>query len=112
MILGPTDGEVTSNKELTNISGILEDYLNSKGGLNSKEPSQGFLEYLYGIVLLKGKSDHLARAWLIRSVNLNPWNWGAWRELADMLESAEEVCDTAWVYTTRQMANTLLSYLK
>lgn len=91
MILGPTDGAVTLNKELTTISSILEDYLNERGGLESTQSSQGFLEYLYGIVLLKGKSEDLAKTWLIRSVNLYPWNWGAWRELADLLGSVEEV---------------------
>ena len=91
MILGPTDGSVTLNKELTLISSILEDYLGAKGGLQSTQPSQGFLEYLYGIVLLNGKSEDLAKSWLIRSVSAYPWNWGAWRELADMLGSVEEV---------------------
>lgn len=95
MILGPADGAVTLNKELTTISAILDDYLSEKGGLDSNEASEGFLEYLYGIILLKGKNEELAKKWLLRSVNLNPWNWGAWRELADMLESAEEVCKLA-----------------
>lgn len=96
MILGPTDGAVTLNKELPLVSSILEDYLNDRGGLESSQPSQGFLEYLYGIVLLKGKSEQLAREWLLRSVNLYPWNWGAWRELADMLGSVEEVCNKCY----------------
>ncbi|KAL1302977.1 hypothetical protein AAFC00_003294 [Neodothiora populina] len=91
MILGPTDGPVTLNKELTTISVILGEFLDQRGGLESNDASQGFLEYLYGIILLKGKNEDLARAWLIRSVNLYPWNWGAWRELADLLESAEEL---------------------
>lgn len=91
MILGPTDGAVTLNKELTTISAVLEEYFDQRGGLESTQPSQGFLEYLYGIVLMKGKSEDLAKSWLIRSVNLYPWNWGAWRELADLLASVEEV---------------------
>lgn len=91
MILGPTDGSVTLNKELTIISSILDDYLNARGGLEGTYESQGFLEYLYGVVLLKGKNDVLAKAWLLKSVNLCPWNWGAWQELADLLSSAEEV---------------------
>jgi hypothetical protein len=46
---------------------------------------------LYGVVLLKGKNEALAKAWLLKSVNHCPWNWGAWQELADLLSSAEEV---------------------
>jgi anaphase-promoting complex subunit 8 len=91
MILGPTDGSITLNKELTSISSILDEYLTARGGLQSTHESQGFLEYLYGIVLLKGKNDSLAKAWLLKSVNTCPWNWGAWQELADLLSSAEEV---------------------
>lgn len=91
MILGPTDGSVTLNKELSRISSILDDYLSARGGLQSTHESQGFLEYLYGVVLLKGKNEALAKAWLLKSVNQCPWNWGAWQELADLLNSAEEV---------------------
>jgi anaphase-promoting complex subunit 8 len=91
MILGPTDGSVTLNKELSRISGILDDYLSARGGLQSTHESQGFLEYLYGVVLLKGKNEAPAKAWLLKSVNHCPWNWGAWQELADLLSSAEEV---------------------
>ncbi|TIA16834.1 TPR-like protein [Aureobasidium pullulans] len=91
MILGPTDGSVTLNKELSRISNILDEHLSARGGLQSTNESQGFLEYLYGIVLLKGKNDVLAKAWLLKSVNHCPWNWGAWQELADLLSSAEEL---------------------
>lgn len=91
MILGPTDGSVTLNKELSRISSILDEYLGARGGLQSTHESQGFLEYLYGVVLLKGKNEALAKAWLLKSVNQCPWNWGAWQELADLLNSAEEV---------------------
>lgn len=91
MILGPTDGSVTLNKELSRISSILDEYLSAQGGLQSTHESQGFLEYLYGVVLLKGKNEALAKAWLLKSVNQCPWNWGTWQELADLLNSAEEV---------------------
>jgi anaphase-promoting complex subunit 8 len=91
MILGPTDGSVTLNKELSRISGMLDDFLSARGGLQSTHESQGFLEYLYGVVLLKGKNEALAKSWLLKSVNHYPWNWGAWQELADLLSSAEEV---------------------
>ncbi len=89
MILGPADGGVTMNRELGILSSILEDWLsNSKrrGG-----QSQGWLEYLYGIVLAKGKNEAAAIAWFIKSVHLYPYNWGAWQELSGILGTVEEV---------------------
>ncbi|KAG9570379.1 TPR-like protein, partial [Aureobasidium melanogenum] len=41
MILGPTDGSVTLNKELSRISSILDEYLSARGGLQSTHESQG-----------------------------------------------------------------------
>jgi len=89
MILGPADGGVTMNKELTGLTAILEQWFqeqHARGGTNG-----GWLEYLYGIVLAKGKNEDLAKQWLIRSVNIYPWNWGAWQELANLLGTVEEV---------------------
>lgn len=92
LILGPLDGPVTSNKELTKISAALESYLKSRGGLGGDEPSDGFLEYLYAVVLIKGKNEQLAQRWLLKSVSRNQWNWSAWQELADTVGSVDEVC--------------------
>lgn len=92
MILGPSDGPVTMNKELSTISAILEETLNERGGLDSTLSSDGFLEYLYGIVLLKGKCDGAAKLWLLKSIHQYAWNWSAWHELADNVGSVEEVC--------------------
>lgn len=90
-ILGPADGPVTANKEVSGILAILEDYFNTRGGLQDMGNSQGWLDYLYGIVLLKSKSETLAKQWLLRSVNLNPYNWSAWLELASTIGSQEEM---------------------
>ena len=88
MILGPADRGSAMNKELVGISRWLE------GWFATRKPNQssgGWLEYLYGIVLAKGKNEEDAKRWLIRSVHLFPYNWGAWLELNDLLGSIEEV---------------------
>lgn len=90
-ILGPTDGPIVSNKELPGIIAILEEYFSSRGGLHNMTNSQGWLDYLYGLVLLRSKSEPLAKQWLLRSVNLNPYNWSAWLELASAVGSVEEL---------------------
>lgn len=90
-ILGPADGPVTSNKELPEISATLETYFNARGGLEEKGNSQGWLDYLYGVTLMKSKSENLAKQWLLRSVDINPYNWAAWQELASSIGSIEEL---------------------
>ena len=90
-ILGPTDGPTTANKEVPKILVSLEDYFNAHGGLHDLSSSQGWLDYLYGITLLRTKSQALAKQWLLRSVNINPYNWSAWLELASLIGSQEEL---------------------
>jgi anaphase-promoting complex subunit 8 len=89
MILGPQDGGVTPNKELPGLSAVLEEwfaYLPASG----RRP-QGWLEYLYTIVLAKGKNEKQALEYCFESVRCYPYNWGAWQELQNLLGSAEEV---------------------
>ena len=88
MILGPADNGSALNKELVTISRALEGWFASR---SSKQSSSGWLEYLYGIVLAKGKNEEDAKAWLVRSLHLFPYNWGAWLELNDLIGSLEEV---------------------
>ena len=90
-ILGPTDGPITANKEIAGILPILEEYFNARGGLQDFSNSQGWLDYLYGLMLIKTKSDALAKQWLLRSVNVNSYNWSAWLELASLMGSVEEL---------------------
>lgn len=90
-ILGPNDGSATPNPELPSILATLEDYFTSRGGLQDMSNSQGWLDYLYGIVLIKCKSEPLAKQWLLKSVNTNPYNWSAWLELAGLVGSADEL---------------------
>ncbi|KAF2774003.1 TPR-like protein [Teratosphaeria nubilosa] len=87
-ILGPSDGPVTANKEVPGVLTMLEDYFNARG-LQEVGNSQGWLEYLYGLVLVRTKSQDLARQWLLRSVSVQPLNWSAWLELASLVDSPE-----------------------
>ncbi|KAL1596976.1 Anaphase-promoting complex subunit 8 [Paraconiothyrium brasiliense] len=88
VILGPRDGGVI-NKELQGISAVLEEwFVNLPSG--GRQP-QGWLEYLYGIILAKGKNENLAKDYLIQSVTYYTFNWAAWQELASLLGTAEEL---------------------
>lgn len=89
MILGPQDGGVTTNKELAGISTILEEWFANLP--SSGRSPQGWLEYLYGIVLAKGKNERLAIDFFVQSVHHCPYNWGAWQELSTLLGTVEEV---------------------
>ena len=89
MILGPADGGVAVNRELNGIAAILEQYFVERQART--KDGGGWLEYLYGIVLAKGKNEELAKEWFIRSVNIYPYNWGAWQELANLLNTIEDV---------------------
>lgn len=90
MILGPADGGATVNREVAPISQILRSRLSQASG----STGQGWLEYLYGIVLAKSKNYDEARQWLLRSLNLYSFNWGAWQELSALIGSNDEVSHT------------------
>jgi anaphase-promoting complex subunit 8 len=89
MILGPQDGGVTQNKELSGITTVLDEWFANLSSSGRK--SQGWLEYLYGIVLAKGKNEDHAKEYLLQSVQRYPFNWGAWQELGSLLATVEEV---------------------
>lgn len=91
MILGPADGGGTINRELVPLARSLEGWFVDRGAKGLEGSSQGWLEYLYGIVLAKGKTEEDAKSWLIRSVNLCPFNWGAWLELSGLLNRFEDL---------------------
>lgn len=88
MVLGPNDGGRTTNRELSGLAHSLEAYFSTQSREESR--SQGWLEYLYGIVLAKSKNESAAREWLIRAVHRNPYHWGAWEELATLLPSSND----------------------
>jgi len=104
MILGPQDGGATVNKELVGLGRGLEGWFAARRKEGQPEEyGQGWLEYLYGIVLAKGKNDEEAKRWFIRSVHLYPYNWGAWLELSELLGSVEEVCQSWSLNQTTSM---------
>ncbi|GMF73869.1 unnamed protein product [Aspergillus oryzae] len=92
MVLGPADGGATVNRELPDLARGLEGWLTERREKGLEDRNQGWLEYLYGVILLKGRNEEEAKKWLIRSVHLNPFHWGAWQELNDLLSSTEDVC--------------------
>lgn len=88
MVLGPADTGSTSNRELVSIARALEGWF---AGQSSDQGSGGWLEYLYGIVLAKGKNEEDAKKWLLKSVRIFQYNWGAWLELGGLIGTVEEV---------------------
>lgn len=90
MVLGPNDGGQTINRKLSELGHSLEAYFSSQADDRSPSHSQGWLEYLYGIVLSKSKNDTAAREWLVRAIQRNPYHWGAWEELATLLPSTND----------------------
>ena len=92
MVLGPADGGQTVNRELPALARGLEAYFSTRDAVDPQlKRSQGWLEYLYGIVLTKSRQEQLAQQWLLRSVRLNPYHWGAWEELASLLSSIDDL---------------------
>ena len=89
MVLGPQDSGSTVNRELVSISRLLDSWFEDRAAKGLERRNQGWLEYLYGMVLAKLKAEDDGRAWLIKSVHLAPFNWGAWLELADLVENLE-----------------------
>ncbi|KAI0893346.1 TPR-like protein [Annulohypoxylon nitens] len=93
MVMGPQDLGTCSNKQLLTISRVLEAWFsqhqNAEG--DGIEGSQGWLEYLYGMVLAKEKNEELALMWLIRSVHLVPMNWGCWLEMTGLISRVEDL---------------------
>ena len=91
MILGPQDGGSVTNRELVGLARSLEGWFADREAKGMQGSNQGWLEYLYGIVLAKGKTEDSARNWLVKSVHLFPFNWGAWLELSELLNNVKEV---------------------
>ena len=91
MILGPADGGSTVNKELVGLSRSLEGWFADREAKGLVGSNQGWLEYLYGMVLAKGKSEDAAKRWLLASVRRYSYNWGAWLELGALFGNLEEV---------------------
>ncbi|KAJ5563049.1 hypothetical protein N7461_001810 [Penicillium sp. DV-2018c] len=91
MVLGPADGGMAVNRELPGLARGLNGWLSDRTAQGLDDKGQGWLEYLYAVVLLKGRNEELAKQWLIRCVHQNPYHWGAWQELNDLLGSTEDL---------------------
>ncbi|EJT77311.1 anaphase-promoting complex subunit 8 [Gaeumannomyces tritici R3-111a-1] len=86
MVMGPHDLGSIVNKQLVPVSGYLEQWFAERTGEDGEVVgSQGWLEYLFGMVLAKSKSEAEAMQWFIRSVHLFPMNWGCWLEMTSLI---------------------------
>ncbi|KAI1277194.1 cell division cycle protein-like protein 23 [Xylaria sp. FL0933] len=90
-ILSPSDTGTVTNKQLARIRSILEQWFALEKDNASYGSSQGWLEYLYGMVLAKDQNYDLAKIWLLKSVSINPWNWGTWQELCCLVRDANDL---------------------
>ncbi|KAF8849750.1 TPR-like protein [Acephala macrosclerotiorum] len=92
MVMGPHDIGNVVNKQLVIISRFLEAWFREHSAENGEVVgSQGWLEYLYGMVLAKDKSNEAAMQWLIRSVHIYPMNWGCWLEMTSLIGRVEDL---------------------
>ncbi|KAI5867246.1 TPR-like protein [Durotheca rogersii] len=93
MIMGPMDIGTCVNKQLLTVSRVLEAWFEQRRTEDGEEAegSQGWLEYLYGIVLSREKNEELALYWLVRSVHLFPMNWGCWLEMTSLISRVEDL---------------------
>ncbi|KAK0635206.1 anaphase promoting complex subunit 8 [Bombardia bombarda] len=92
MIMGPQDLGTVVNKQLLTVSRFLERWFAERKGEEVDLPaSQGFLEYLYGMVLMKEKNDSAALDYLMESIHLFPWNWGCWLEITNLIARVEQL---------------------
>lgn len=109
MILGPLDSAATANRELQGILASLEGIFAVKGHVHGDVDDDdegeewgeedGWLLYLYGVVLLKQKNTEEARGALVKSVCLYPYNWSAWLELGSTLGNLADVCPPSLLQT-------------
>lgn len=92
MVMGPHDNGKAMNKELPMLNRYLENWFRSRtSAAGDVVGSQGWLEYLYGMVLAKEKNEEDAMRWFIRSVHLNPMNWGCWQEMTALISQVEDL---------------------
>ncbi|KAH6694974.1 anaphase promoting complex subunit 8 [Leptodontidium sp. MPI-SDFR-AT-0119] len=92
MVMGPHDGGNAINKQLNVISRFLETwFLEHTNENGSVDGSQGWLEYLYGMVLAKDKNEAQAMHWLLKSVHLYQMNWSCWLEMASLIGRMEDL---------------------
>jgi anaphase-promoting complex subunit 8 len=109
MVMGPQDSGAVVNKQLVVVGRFLSKWFADRRVDDTEYPaSQGFLEYLYGMVLAKEKNDNLALDYLMQSVHLFPWNWGAWLEITNLVSRVEQVSEH---HTNRCLSQVALNRL-
>lgn len=92
MVMGPQDLGTCKNKQLITISRVLEVWFEGhKTEDGELIAGQGWLEYLYGMVLAREKNEDPAIFWLVRSVHLFPMHWGCWLEMASLITRVDDL---------------------
>ncbi|EGY18195.1 anaphase-promoting complex subunit 8 [Verticillium dahliae VdLs.17] len=91
MVMGPQDLGTVVNKQLLPVGRFLSRWFEQRTAEDGDIlGSQGWLEYLYGMVLAKEKNEDKAMEYFIRSVHLFPMNWGCWLEMTSLITRLED----------------------
>ncbi|UKZ72950.1 hypothetical protein TrVFT333_000587 [Trichoderma virens FT-333] len=97
MVMGPQDLGTVVNKQLLIVGRFLAAWFEERTTDDDEVlGSQGWLEYLYGMVLAKEKNDEKALEFLIRSVHKYPMNWGCWLEMTSLISRVEDLNRISW----------------
>ncbi|PFH60735.1 hypothetical protein XA68_10443 [Ophiocordyceps unilateralis] len=92
MVMGPQDLGTVINKQLLVVGRYLAAWFDQRTVEDDEVVgSQGWLEYLYGMVLAKEKNDAKAMEFLVRSVHKYPMNWGCWLEMTSLIARVDEL---------------------
>ncbi|OAA58955.1 anaphase-promoting complex subunit Apc8 [Niveomyces insectorum RCEF 264] len=92
MVMGPHDTGDVVNRQLQIISAYLQAWFDQNTDEDEERVvSQGWLEYLYGMVLAKDRNEKEAMEWFIRSVHRFPMNWGCWQEMTNLISRVDEL---------------------
>ncbi|PNH55631.1 hypothetical protein VD0002_g9880 [Verticillium dahliae] len=92
MVMGPQALGTVVNKQLLPVGRFLSRWFEQRTAEDGDIlGSQGWLEYLYGMVLAKEKNEDKAMEYFIRSVHLFPMNWGCWLEMTSLITRLEDL---------------------
>ncbi|XXH02895.1 hypothetical protein Hte_009283 [Hypoxylon texense] len=90
-LLGPSDRGDVVNKQIIHIKQVLNTWFKGLDDDSNARTGDGFLEYMYGMILSREHLRGLAKTCLVKSVTRNPWNWGAWLELGHLIADLQEL---------------------
>ncbi|KAH7165987.1 anaphase promoting complex subunit 8 [Dactylonectria macrodidyma] len=92
MVMGPQDLGTVTNKQLLVVGQFLATWFEERVTEDEEfQNNQGWLEYLYGMVLSKEKNDERALSFFIRSVHKYTMNWGCWLEMTSLISRVEDL---------------------